>query len=509
MNYMKHTFTQKDKLVLKEAGITESDAQEQLRVLQNGANYTNLDRPATAADGIWVLSDKASSKYIALFDEKKSNFSISRFIPASGMASRMFKFLHFFLERYDSNNETLRSYLNRNKTYKLGVFLGGVEKFPFFNQIRNAIGKGQNGTFEKDYRYLFIKNTIDNFGKLPKALIPFHKYNTELRTAAEEQLFLSAKFVENKGEMNIHFTIPPGTTQAFEQHLSKTISQLNSSTTVKTHLSFSHQSSSTDTLVCKEDDTVFRNKDGALVLRAGGHGSLIGNLNAIKEEIIFLSNIDNISVYEYHEQSANYKKLLAGTLISIQNQLHQYARALENGDTVDVVEVKTFLQEKLNIEIPQSLQGNQLMLFLNQKLNRPLRVCGMVKNEGEPGGGPFWVKNNGEVSLQIVEGAQVDTNDKQQKFIFKKGTHFNPVDIVCGVYSHNGTKYDLTNFIDYDAYFITEKSVDGTSIKALERPGLWNGAMADWNTVFMEVPVRTFNPVKTVNDLLRPMHQST
>ncbi len=505
---MKHTFTQQDKLVLKEIGISESDAQEQLRLLQNGANYTNLDRPATADDGILVFSDKASSKYISLFDEKKSNFSISRFIPASGMASRMFKFLHFFLERYDSNQESLISYLNRNKTYKLGVFLGGIEKLPFFTQIRNAIGKAQNGIFEKDYRYLFMKNTIDSLGKLPKALIPFHTYNDETRTAAEEQLFFSTKFVENEGKMNIHFTIPPGTTRAFEEHLSKTISQLNSSTAVETHLSFSHQNKSTDTLAYKEDGTVYRNKDGALVFRVGGHGSLIGNLNAIEDEIIFLSNIDNISVYDYHEQSAKYKKLLAGMLISLQNQIHQYARALENGDTIDMIEVKTFLQEKLNIGVPKSLQGNQLTLFLSEKLNRPLRVCGMVKNEGEPGGGPFWVKNNGEVSLQIVEGAQVDTNDKHQKSIFKKGTHFNPVDIVCGVYNHNGTKYDLTNFIDYKSYFVTEKSLGGTTIKALERPGLWNGAMADWNTVFVEVPVRTFNPVKTVNDLLRPMHQS-
>ena len=506
---MKHTFTQKDKLTLEEWGISESDAQEQLYLLQNGANYAHLERPATQDDGITVLTEKETAKYALLFDNEKSNFSISRFIPASGMASRMFKFLHFFLKRYDSEKETLRSYLNRNKTFKLGVFLGGIEKLPFFTQIRKVINKGESGTLQKDYRDLFIKKTVTSLGKLPKALIPFHKYDTELRTAAEEQLYFSTEFVANKGSMKIHFTIPPTTKRAFEQHLQKTISQLNSTAAVQTHLSFSHQSKSTDTLACEADGTAFRNKDGMLVFRAGGHGSLIGNLNAIEDEIIFLSNIDNISVSKYHEQAALFKKMLAGMLISLQNQIHQYARALENGGAIDLIEVKTFLQEKLNVSVPQSLQGNQLVLFCKQKLNRPLRVCGMVKNEGEPGGGPFWVENKGEVSLQIVEGAQVNTKDKKQKVIFKKGTYFNPVDIVCGVYNHNGTKYDLTHFVDYNANFIAEKSVNGTSIKALERPGLWNGAMADWNTIFVEVPVRTFNPVKTVNDLLRPMHQST
>ena len=506
---MNHVFTQKDKLVLQEIGISEPEAQEQLRLLQNGANYAQLERPATASDGIVVLSNNDTLKYATIFDTEKANFSISRFIPASGMASRMFKFLHFFLKRYDVKKETLRSYLNRKKTYKLAVFLGGIEKFPFYAQIRKALDKEQIESLDKDYRHRFIQKTVDSLGKLPKALIPFHKYDTELRTAAAEQLFFSTQFVKNNGVMNIHFTIPPGSTRAFEQHLSKTITQLNSTTAAKTHLSFSHQQKSTDTLSCKEDGTVFRNEDGTFVLRAGGHGSLIGNLNAIEDEIIFLSNIDNISVSKYHDQAALYKKMLAGMLISLQNQIHHYARALENGDAIDLIEIKTFLQEKLNVKVSQSMQGNQLMLFLKQKLNRPVRVCGMVKNEGEPGGGPFWVENKGEVSLQIVEGAQVNTKDKKQKVIFKKGTYFNPVDIVCGVYNHNGTKYDLTHFVDYNANFIAEKSVNGTSIKALERPGLWNGAMADWNTIFVEVPVRTFNPVKTVNDLLRPMHQST
>ncbi|MGB0279231.1 MAG: DUF4301 family protein [Flavobacteriaceae bacterium] len=506
---MKHTFTQKDKLVLQELGISESNAKEQLRLLQKGANYAQLARPATANDGILVLSEKKSDEYVLFFDEQKSNVSISRFIPASGLASRMFKFLHFFLNRYDNKKETLRSYLNRNKTYKLAVFLSGIEKFPFYTQIKNAITKTQNGTIDNDYRYVFIEKVVNVLGKLPKALIPFHNYGSEQRSAAVEQLIFSTEFLVNNGKMDIHFTIPPGATKDFENHLSKTVSQLQSTVSAQTHLSFSHQNRNTDTLALKEDGTMLRNNDGVLIFRAGGHGSLIGNLNAIESELIFLSNIDNISVSSYHKQTAKYKKMLAGMLISLQNQIHHYARALAQGDAIDLIEVKMFLKEKLNVDVPQSLHGNQLTAFIEEKLNRPLRVCGMVKNEGEPGGGPFWVKKNDEVTLQIVEGAQVNTNDKAQKALFKKGTHFNPVDIVCATYNHKGVKYDLTAFVDYDACFIADKSVGDTEIKALEHPGLWNGAMANWNTVFVEVPVRTFNPVKTVNDLLRPMHQST
>jgi hypothetical protein len=309
--------------------------------------------------------------------------------------------------------------------------------------------------------------------------------------------------------MNIHFTIPPDLTNDFESHLSKTVSKLKSSHSIQTYLSFSHQNRNTDTLALNKDGSIFRADDNALVFRAGGHGALIENLNAIENDLIFLSNIDNIAVNKYHKQAALYKKMLAGLLISTQNQIYQYARAIEQDDTIDLIEVKVFLEEKLNVFVPESLQGNLLTAYIEDKLNRPLRVCGMVKNEGEPGGGPFWVKKNNEITLQIVESAQVNTDDKQQNFLFNKGTHFNPVDIVCSVYNHKGEKYDLTRFVDYDAYFVTEKTVGDKNIKALEHPGLWNGAMANWNTVFVEVPVRTFNPVKTVNDLLRPMHQST
>lgn len=504
---MNHKFTQLDREVLSKVGIAEKEALQQLSLLQKGSNFTKLDRPAATDDGIMSLTESEVGNYVSVFENEKRNFSVARFIPASGLATRMFKFLHYFLEKYNPEKETLVSYLNYNKSYKLGVFLGGIEKFPFYKQARNAVSETENGTFKTDYRYQFIVYIVELLGNLPKALVPFHKYKDSVRTAAEEQLMFSKEFMVNHKKMNIHFSVPPSKTAIFKQHLSKTIKKLEAYN-VNTNLSFSNQKRNTDTLAVFQNGTPVRDKKGKLVFRAAGHGSLIGVLNDMQEQIIFISNIDNVSVKKYHVQLARYKKMLAGLLISLQHQIFNYCRALNEEEEINLIEIKAFVQEKLNVEVPQALLGNKLILFLKQKLNRPLRVCGVVKNEGEPGGGPFWVEKNNERSLQIVESAQVDMGNNHQKSLFKSSSHFNPTDIVCATHDYEGNKYDLTKFIDYDAYFTTQKSVDGVAIKVLERPGLWNGSMANWNTIFVEVPLRTFNPVKTVNDLLRLMHQS-
>lgn len=504
---MRDMFSEKDKLQLQEMDVSESQVKEQLELLQGGSTYSKLDRPATVNDGVLTFTEKETEYYVSLFENEKHKYSAARFIPASGLATRMFKFLHYFIAKFSPDKETLRSYLNRKKTYKFSVFLGGIEKFPFYTKIKKSAITVNNGAFEKDYRYPFITQVLNHYAKLPKAMVPFHNYGETLRTAAEEQLELSKEFMVNKGEMKIHFTVPPSTIAMFEEQLSPTIEKL-ASASIQTHISFSHQKRNTNTIALQEDATPLRDSDGTLIFRAGGHGSLIGNLNELHEEIIFLSNIDNVSVEKYHTQTARYKKMLGGVLIATQNQIHQYVQALKQGDDIDLIEIKTFVQEKLLVTVPNSLQGDMLITFLHEKLNRPLRVCGMVKNEGEPGGGPFWVIMGDDVSLQIVESAEVDTSDKRQKSIFEKATHFNPVDIVCATHDSNGNKFDLLEFIDNSSYFVTQKTLHGNHIKVLERPGLWNGAMANWNTIFVEVPVRTFNPVKTVNDLLRPMHQS-
>ena len=307
--------------------------------------------------------------------------------------------------------------------------------------------------------------------------------------------------------MKVHFTIPPGSNENFQNSLSKSIDKINKSASIRTHVSYSHQKRSTDAIAAKLDNSPYRDQNGNLFFRAAGHGALINNLNELKEEVIFLSNIDNVTVASFHKKVGFYKKTLAGVLLSTLGQIYKLSHVLESQNPTDLDVIITFIQEKLNVEVPKTLSEEDLYAFLKQKLNRPLRVCGMVKNEGEPGGGPFWIEKSGQESLQIVESAQINMSNAAQKDIFKSGTHFNPVDIVCATYDHKGNKYNLKNFVDKDSYFVVEKSLNGVAIKAIELPGLWNGGMADWNTIFVQLPVRTFNPVKTVNDLLRPMHQ--
>ena len=504
---MKYAFSEEDKKFFTAHGISEEEIHRQLELYQRGSTYVSLNRAATIGDGIQQYDEKEIDHYVAVFDKKMTTYSLIRFIPASGMATRMFKFLHYFISKYKPSNETLRSYLNREKTYKLGVFFGGIEKFPFFKSIRKTISNKVKEDLSIDYRYAFIQKLLHQFSTKPKALIPFHHYGSDIRTAAEEQLYLSKELAEINQEIRIHFTIPPQTQDAFKQTLTPAIAQLEEACAVKTKLDFSVQKKSTDTIAVQADNTPYRDNSGALLLRAAGHGALIENLNKLDEQLIFLSNIDNISTEKYHQQTARYKKMLAGVLISRLEQVYQYCHALAENEEVDLIEVSSFMKEQLHITIPEDLSGEGLIAYMQQKLNRPLRVCGMVKNEGEPGGGPFWVEKNGVLSLQIVESAQVDSTNKEQEKKFKKGTHFNPVDIVCATHDYLGNKYDLTKFVDKESYFIADKSVGDTKIKALERPGLWNGAMADWNTIFVEVPLRTFNPVKNLNDLLRPMHQ--
>ena len=505
---MKHRFTKQDLALFEDIGISPNDVAVQLTLLEKEANATNLVRPATDGDGIRVLTQQQMLNYAKLFDQEKASFSMVRFIPASGLATRMFKFLHYFIKRYDVEKETLRSYLNRKKTYKLAIFLGGLEKLPFYQSLKAQIKELQNGAFQQDYRYMFIQKTVTLLSKLPKALIPFHNYSGNTRTAASEQLFFSKEFMISEKAMNIHFTIPPKSTKAFEESLSESIEEISKSEAIQTHVSYSNQKRSTDSIAVNMDNRLYRNQNGNLFFRAAGHGALIDNLNDLDQAVVFLSNIDNVAVASFHKKAGFYKKILAGVLLSTLKQIYKFSEALERSDFTDLNTIKIFVQDHLNVNVPKNVSDDALQEFLQQKLNRPLRVCGMVKNEGEPGGGPFWVEKSGQTSLQIVESAQVNMSNPDQKDVFKSGTHFNPVDIVCATYDHNGNKYDLKNFVDNDSYFVVEKSLGEAAIKAIERPGLWNGGMADWNTIFVEVPVRTFNPVKTVNDLLRPMHQS-
>jgi hypothetical protein len=344
--------------------------------------------------------------------------------------------------------------------------------------------------------------------------LPFHAYDSGSATPFEEHLKEAALYAKTEGKAHLHFTVSPQHDEMFKDEESKVGPKISEATDTQFLISYSNQKPSTDTIAVDMENQPFKNGDGSILFRPGGHGALIENLNEQDADIIFIKNIDNVVVDKNLEKVANSKKMLAGVLRKVQAKAFDYARLLEDNEVSPEKsdEIKSFLERELNVRMPKNYDdldvGEQLSV-LKDKLNRPIRICGMVKNEGEPGGGPFWVKDvEGNISLQIIESAQIDLSDQEQEAILKNSTHFNPVDLVCGVRNHKGEKYDLLDFVDPKQGFITGKTQEGKELKALELPGLWNGAMAFWNTLFVEVPLVTFNPVKTVNDLLKPTHQA-
>lgn len=490
---------------LQTLGISEEALTLQWKKLVHGPHPIQIVRAATVGDGILHLDKKQCEAFAQTYDQQKEPLRITRFVPASGMATRLFKFLYEFLEKYNPTTESIRAYLNRKKNYKLGVFLGGVEKLPFFKELEAELKPTFNNQMNTSvFYYHLIQLVLEKYGNQPKALVPFHCYADSTRTAFEEHLRSALSYAVTDNTTHHHFTIAKEHFDKFKSEgaqLQKSISQDHG---VSMHIDYSVQHPNTDTITVDLDNQPVLNENGNLIFRAGGHGALIENLNQIQSDVIFVSNIDNVPVESRHQEFGYYKKVLAGCMLEIQEKVFNLLKALDSGASVD--KAKDFLENNLHIKIP-TLSSSEERIFVIEKLNRPIRVCGMVPNENEPGGGPFWVTLDGQQSLQIVEQAQMDTDNPQHTDALQKGTHFNPVDIVCGVYNYKGEKFDLTQFVDGDTYFVTEKSIDGKPVKALEHPGLWNGAMAGWNTLFVEVPVRTFNPVKNVNDLLRPAHQ--
>ena len=352
-----------------------------------------------------------------------------------------------------------------------------------------------------------------NFSFYPKGLLPFHKYREHNATAFEEHLFEAALYCASNGKARLHFTISEKHEDKFDEEFQRIEKIVERKKNTQFDIVFSYQKESTDTIAVTKNNEPFRQEDGSLLFRPSGHGALLDNLNDIDADIIFVKNIDNVVVFKYENEVAYYKKMLGGILLSVQEQAFQYAERLELRTVTDteITEITNFLKTKLNVVFSSEYDKyskKYKIEYLMEKLNRPIRVCGMVKNEGEPGGGPFWTKDQADnISLQIVESAQIDKNIRAQKNILKNATHFNPVDIVCGVKNYKGQKYDLHEYVDHNTAFISMKTKTGKDLKALELPGLWNGSMAFWNTIFVEVPLITFNPVKTVNDLLKPAHQ--
>jgi hypothetical protein len=484
--------------------------QLQLESFKQGFPFLSLVGPATPARGIQVWEETQVQHYQSYFQRKAAELDIVKFVPASGAASRMFKDLFSFLE-------TDGDLAKNGFTQK---FIESLQQFAFYQDLEVVLqqeGESISSLLEKkEYKKLvaaLLTETGLNYGNLPKGLLKFHAYSDANRCPAEEHLIEGIQYGVGKNkQVQIHFTVSPEHEEGFVKEISQHLPRLQEQTGLIFTLSYSHQKKSTDTIAVDEANEPFLEEDGSLLFRPAGHGALLENLNEVAADLIFIKNIDNVVPDRLKPVTKSYKMALAGLLLEVQARVFEALRALEEVSSQSVSKAQEVYVSDLGGIIPQTLQNSSLTeqaAFFQVKLNRPIRVCGMVKNTGEPGGGPFWIQEkDGTQSLQILETAQIDLNNPESKSHLQASTHFNPVDLVCGTRDYHGKSFDLLQFRDMNTGFITEKSKSGKVLKALELPGLWNGAMANWNTLFVEVPLITFNPVKTINDLLREEHKS-
>lgn len=512
-------FSSHDFVQIYNQGITIDAVINCLEIFKKGIPKIILEKSASINSGIMAISESEATYYSNLFDSKKNNLKLQKFVPASGAASRMFKFLSEFLSEFKLGEETINAYINRTKSTDLSIFLIGKDKFPYFELLKDYTKSKfpEYKSWDNDTKsYHLIKVLLSanhfNFASKPKAVLPFHEYEDHTATPIQEHLNESGFYASSKNNSYLHFTISEEHKAEFVEIINEVKPDIEKKTETKIHVDFSYQHKTTDTLAVDFENKPFRTEDGKLFFRPGGHGALIENLNNLYADIIYIKNIDNV-IQNHVDVISLYKKALAGILLELQEKVFGFLKSLdaENISKETFDEILLFLKNKLQISVTSEFKKyakEYRIEYLREILNRPIRVCGMVRNEGEPGGGPFWVKDSeGRNSLQIVESSQVDTENPAQRKILTSSTHFNPVDLVCATKNYKGEKFDLTEFIDHNSGFIVEKTKNGKPIKAYELPGLWNGAMAKWITIFVEVPLITFNPVKTVNDLLKPPHQ--
>lgn len=502
-------------------GISPETVEQQIRTFKNGFPFILLTAPATPENGMLRYTQAEAEELAQYFDNHKNDYQVIKFVPASGAASRMFKHLQSFRNKYRGTEEEINQLEKEEDFNSVGYFFRNLHRFAFYDVLKAELNKQQTDLErvlkKKDYNtvldFLLTEKGL-NYAKLPKALLHFHLYPEGPRKAFEEHLVEAAHYAaDNNNIAHLHFTVSAEHQEAFEASIAAVKKTYEKKFGVTFAIGFSQQKPATDTLAVDMNNEPFRNTDGSLLFRPGGHGALIENLNDLDSEIIFIKNIDNIVPDRLRDTTYLYKKVLGGLLFRLQEKTFDFLDLLDDGEVTDeeLQEIREFAQKELQIYVPpvyETYNKWEKIDFLFNKLNRPMRIAGMVRNEGEPGGGPFWTINDREeYSLQIVESSQMDLTDESQKNIVSKATHFNPVDLVCGVLNFRGDSFNLTEFVDPETGFIAQKSVDGRDLKAMELPGLWNGAMADWITLFVEVPLITFNPVKTINDLLRPQHQ--
>ena len=503
--------SQQDLALLAQKGITEAQIERQLGEFKTGFPFLKLEAAAAIGKGIVAPSEAERKQYVEAWQQYKAGGKkVVKFVPASGAASRMFKDMFAFVDAdYDVPTTDFEK-----------KYFDNIERFAFYDELdavcQKNEGKGIKALMaEGNYKAVaasMLKGEGLNYGQLPKGLLLFHSYPDGPRTPMEEHLVEGALYAASNGESHVHFTVSHEHMELFKQKVAQKADLYAKKYGIKYDISFSEQKPSTDTIAANPDGTPFRNSDGTLLFRPGGHGALIENLNEIEADVIFVKNIDNVVPDRLKDDTVEWKQVIAGVLVTLQKKAFEYLNLLDAGKYTQeqIFEIVRFVEQDLcchKADINE-LEDAEKVIYLRKKLNRPMRVCGVVKNVGEPGGGPFLTYNqDGTVSLQILESSQIDKSNKEYMEMFTKGTHFNPVDLVCAVKDYKGNAFDLPKYVDPTTGFISQKSKSGKELQALELPGLWNGAMSDWSTVFVEVPLSTFNPVKTVNDLLRDQHQ--
>ncbi|MCI5626821.1 MAG: DUF4301 family protein [Porphyromonadaceae bacterium] len=506
------TLRKEDLEILEKKGITPEKFERQLKMLRTGFPCLRLKGAATVGDGITRVTPELEKTAVGIWDDYAARGGkVVKMVPASGAASRMFKNVFAFLNGKDS----------KPQDDFMKTFFARITEFAFFDALNAAAmadgGKSilsliADGEYKK-VASLLLETPGLGYGKLPKALLRFHKVPGASRTPLEEHLAEGAQYAaDRKGNVAVHFTVSEEHKELALRKVEEVKRLMEQKYGVKYDITFSVQKPSTDTVAADLKGEPYR-ENGDLFFRPGGHGALIENLNDLEADIVFLKNIDNVVPDARREKTILFKKIIGGVLVGAKIRLDEYCRKLENGKTPSRREMEgmlDFARKTLCIteDRADDMDDQELAGYLFGKFNRPVRVCGMVPNEGEPGGGPFLVYGaDGTVSPQILETSQIDLKNPAAARMLKEATHFNPVDLVCAVRDYKGRKFNLPDFVDATTGFISQKSREGVEIKALELPGLWNGAMAGWNTIFLEVPAGTFNPVKTVNDLLRPAHQ--
>ena len=497
--------TEKDLKQIAQRGISKEQLETQLKEFETGFPFLKLEAAASVGNGIVTPNENERKEYVDAWEAYKAEgHRVVKFVPASGAASRMFKNMFAFV---DANYDVPTTDFEKK-------YFDEIEKFAFYDALNDVCVKNEGMGIkalmaEGKYKAVaanMLKPEGLNYGQLPKGMLLFHKYAEGARTPMEEHLVEGALYAASNGEAHVHFTVSHDHLAYFKAKVAEKADMFAKKYGIKYDITFSEQKPSTDTVAAKPDNTPFRESDGSLLFRPGGHGALIENLNEIKADVIFIKNIDNVVPDRLKPETVEWKQVIAGVLVSLQKKAFEYLRKLDAGvNDAELQEIAAFVEKNLCTKSKSCKVDAE---YLRNKLNRPMRVCGVVKNVGEPGGGPFLTYNqDGTVSLQILESSQIDTNNADYMKMFTQGTHFNPVDLVCAVKDYKGQSFNLPDFVDKTTGFISSKSKGGKELKALELPGLWNGAMSNWSTIFVEVPLGTFNPVKTVNDLLREQHQ--